>query len=254
MKTSTIIIAMLMFVFTNMNAQNIYEDNFNSYDVDVDVTTLGFSLVNPLPATIQAADALNNNGSKFVKIAASGTSNINIKAPARNLEVGKSYTYEVMTSTPSAKNRTPYIYFTGGRTLGGTIVNAPAWTKSSYTFTVQTGESEVRVAVISQEKTIDVYFDDMLLYEYVAPAATPNLENGDTKVVKNILSGDFRIMSSLLVSAYEVLNANGQLIKTEKGLNSQAVNVSAGDFSKGVYVFKIMTANGKTIIQKIVNN
>lgn len=254
MKTSTIIIATLMFVFTNMNAQNIFEDNFNTYEVGTDLSTLGFTLVNPLPVTIQAADALNNNGSKFVKIAANGTSNINIKAPARNLEVGKSYTYEVMTSTPSAKNRTPYIYFTGGRTLGGTIVNATPWTKSSYTFTVQAGESEVRVAVISQEKTIDIYFDDMLLYEYIAPAATPNLETVDTKVVKNLLNGDFRIMSSMSVSSYEIFNTSGQLIKTEKGLNSQNINVSAGNLSKGVYLFKIMVTDGQTIIKKIANN
>ncbi len=242
-----------MFGFSHVTAQTIFEDNFNSYEVGVDVSTLGFSLVNPLPATIQAADALNNNGSKFVKITASGTSNINIKAPARNLEVGKSYTYEVMTSTPSAKNRTPYVYFTGGRTLGGTIVNAPAWTKSSYSFTVQAGESEAKVAVISQEKTIDVYFDDMLLYEFVPPAATPEIQSSNIKVVKNLLNGEYRIIGNDLIAGYEVFNTKGQVVEQAADLNSRDISLNLNNLSKGIYIFKITDINSQVYMQKVVN-
>jgi hypothetical protein len=239
-----------MFILTNMNAQNIFQDNFNSYPVDTDVTTLGYTVLNGLSVTVQAADATNNNGSQFIKVATTGASNINVRTPEFTLVEGKTYMFEVMTFTATTKNRTPYVYFTGGRTLGGTIVNAPEWTKSSYSFTVNTGESAVKLAVISQEKTIDIFIDDFVLYEFI-DTAIPETQSSTIKIVKNLIDGAYRIISEDIVSGYEVYNTKGQLVKNASALNVPEISVNLSDMAKGVYLLKVTDGFNKTFTQKV---
>ncbi|MCX6307815.1 MAG: T9SS type A sorting domain-containing protein [Bacteroidia bacterium] len=253
MKKITFFTVMLLLVFTSMNAQNVYVNDFNSLEINSTPADFFTSSIT-ITATVQAADAVGNNGSKFLKMSPGGTS-LNFRSPIITLELGKSYAFTAKTYVPEAKNRV--ILFapavTGAAYAQTAAINTPLqWIEHRINLTPTDQQLSVRVGFYSgQLNTVDLYADDMAVFEYV-PDALQNTEAGDTKVVKNLLNGNFQIMSSLSVSAYEVFNTNGQLIKTEKGLNAQNINVSAGNFSKGVYIFKITDRNSLVHIQKVV--
>ncbi len=54
------------------------------------------------------------------------------------------------------------------------------------------------------------------------------------------------------INTVELLNINGQLIKTINANNSKSVNVDIDNISKGVYFIMILTDNKKNIIHKMV--
>ncbi len=163
----------MLFVFLQTNAQTIvFQDKYDETKAGVDLTTAGYTLSpKSMVATVQSKDAIGNNGSQFVKIAVDTQNSIAFGPAVKKLEPGKTYTFEVMTSAPVAKNRTPYILIgdqkpgAGGRKVGGDVVNAAEWTKSSKSFTLLPGETDVKFQVYSAEKTIDLYIDDFIVYE-----------------------------------------------------------------------------------------
>lgn len=242
-----------MFVLTNMNAQTyLYQDNFNSAAVDATVTSLNYQLAQT--GTIQAANALGNNGSQFVKITAN-TNTISFKSPAiTNFVTGKNYTLDVMTNASATRNRTPYVWPIGGtRTvIGGSIVSAVGWTRSTYTFKLQVNETEFRVGVYSGTSTADLYVDDLMLYEDPG-ASVANVNTTNTKVIKNLLGGEYRIISDEMLREYGIYNMNGQLVKQVNDLYSTNIPVNLIGLSKGVYIFKITDKNSQVYTQKVVN-
>jgi hypothetical protein len=256
MKKNFTLIAMLMFILTNMTAQTyLHQDNFNSAAVDATVSSLGYTLGQV--GTIQAADAAGNNGSQFVKITQNGA-NMSLKSPAiTNFVVGKNYTLEVKTNVPSAKNRTPYVWIVGGTrpggVLGGSIVSAIGWTKSTYTFKLLANETEFRVGVYSgNNNTVDLYVDDLMLYEDQGTSVS-DVNVSSVKVVKNLLGGEYRIIGDEIVRSYSIYNMNGQLIMQSNNLNSQDISVNLNNLSKGIYIFKITDKNSQNYIQKVLN-
>ena len=245
-----------MFVLTNMNSQTyLHQDNFNSAAVDATVTSLGYAL-NQV-GTIQAANAAGNNGSQFVKITANNNT-MSFKTPAiTNFVTGKNYTLDVMTNVPSAKNRTPYVWIIGGTrpggVLGGSIVSAIGWTRSTYTFKLLVNETEFRVGVYSgNNNTVDLYVDDLMLYEDPG-ASVADVNSTNTKVIKNLLGGEYRIISDEMVREYGIYNMSGQLVKQVNDLYSNNIIVNLNDLSKGVYIFKITDKNSQVYTQKVVN-
>ena len=257
-KTFFFLFGMSILVSTYTRAQNLINDNFNQYAVGTPISSLGYS-GQPVAATgtIQAADAPGNNGTQFVKIPGSAN-DMNFKTPAiTNFVVGHTYVFEMMTSVPSEKSRNLRIWPKGGTraVIGGSPISALGWTKSSITFTLASGDCTSFIAgfTSSNNKTVDVYLDDLLLYDQSTTNSVSEIGAVSVMVVKNMFGGDLRIISSDEVLSYSICNLNGQLIKQVNGLNSCNVSLNLNSLAKGVYVFRIIDKYSEVHIQKVLN-
>ena len=257
MKKILFLFIMSILVSTYISAQNLINDNFNQYAVGTPISSLGYS-GQPVAATgtIQAADAPGNNGTQFVKIPGSAN-DMNFKTPAiTNFVVGHTYVFEMMTSVPSDKSRNLRIWPTGGTraVIGGSPITALGWTKSSITFTLASGDCTSFIAgfTSSNNKTVDVYLDDLLLYDK-STAAVSNVNGVSMTVVKNLLAENFKILGSEKVQAYSICDLNGKQIKEVSDLKSCNVTVDLSNLSKGIYFLKILDVNSQVHIQKVSN-
>ena len=257
MKKILFLFIMSILVSTYISAQNLINDNFNQYAVGTPISSLGYS-GQPVAATgtIQAADAPGNNGTQFVKIPGSAN-DMNFKTPAiTNFVVGHTYVFEMMTSVPSEKSRNLRIWPKGGTraVIGGSPISALGWTKSSITFTLASGDCTSFIAgfTSSNNKTVDVYLDDLLLYDK-STAAVSNVNGVSMTVVKNLLAENFKILGSEKVQAYSICDLNGKQIKEVSDLKSCNVTVDLSNLSKGIYFLKILDVNSQVHIQKVSN-
>ncbi|MEA4935432.1 MAG: right-handed parallel beta-helix repeat-containing protein [Paludibacter sp.] len=126
------------------NAQTvIFEDQFDNYDLSFDLAGAGYVLWAG-NASVVEGDA--GSGSRFAVL--QPTANNCYFRRIFSLEEGKSYTFEVYTRSPEGMNHR-VVAKVGTRTVQGDLVNQTTWTKSSITFTVETGESEVTLWVYS---------------------------------------------------------------------------------------------------------
>ncbi|MFA5418077.1 MAG: hypothetical protein WC341_06420, partial [Bacteroidales bacterium] len=239
MKKHVIIILMMMCGITLTAQTTVFSDNFNSYEAGTDLlaapsefitTTLGIA------ATVEAADAPGNNGSQFVKIVPNNLA-LNFRSPSITVVAGKPYVYVAKTYVPAAKNRTLQITLaSGGASFKSSevISSVTTWTETSLSFTPTELQTAIRLVFYSgASKTIDLYVDDMLLYDDSStPIASVN-ESG-LKVVKNMLNNEYCIISTADVTGYVLYNCNGQVIKHAKSLNDKMVSLNFSNLSKGV--------------------
>ena len=121
----------------------IFEDQFDNYNSDFDLAKAGYVLWEGT-ASVTEGDAVS--GTRFATL--QPTANNCYFRRTFTLEEGRSYTFEVYTRSPEGMNHRA-VAKVGARIIQGPLVNQTSWTKSSVTFTVEAGESEVVLWVYS---------------------------------------------------------------------------------------------------------
>jgi hypothetical protein len=178
-------VVFLFFIpFISINADTIFfQDDFESYTSDFNLTGAGYELLNG-GAFIRSGDAVS--GSNFASL--EPTSNDLYFNKNLTLREEESYTYEVFTRSPGAKNHRAVVRV-GNRTIQGTLNSNTNWEKVTINFKVETGESAVVLRVYSWPiSNVDV--DDIKLtghFEvitqnqyYIDPVLGDNSNKGDT--------------------------------------------------------------------------
>lgn len=121
----------------------IFEDQFENYNPGFDLAGAGYVL---WTGTASVAEGDAADGTHYAVL--QPTANNCYFRRSFTLEEGQSYTFEVDTRSPDGMNHRA-VAKVGTRTIQGSLVNQTTWTKSSITFTVEAGESEVTLWIYS---------------------------------------------------------------------------------------------------------
>lgn len=136
-----------------------------------------------------------------------------------------------------------YVYHSGNYTPVGTMLNAHKITFSNDSIFIL---SEKHVT----QKASFANFDYLRFYKTPIPTAIQNI-NGETASI--LFNGEqISIQSPLLIKRVELISASATLLQRLTP-RSNSLTYSVSELSAGVYLIKVITADG-VIVKKIIKN
>lgn len=249
-KTLLFVFAVLMGLPTLLEAQaTVFEDDFESYANGYNLVDAGYAVwagtATVTDVSVAGGDAFSGNN--FAQC--QPDNNDFYLRKNLTLEEGKTYTFEVMTKSPDGKNHRA-VAKVGDRSIQGDLVNATDWTKTSITFTVGAGETDVIVWVYSWPVSrVDV--DDFRVVEESATAIS-NVK-ADAVQVAQTASGEFLVSAENNISSLSVYTSGGQLVKQVVNTGTSEVKFNLNGQSQGLYVLCIEDVRGNVSVKKVVN-
>jgi hypothetical protein len=250
-----------LFVYgTNVNAQSgdfPLSDDFESYEVGFDVTTLDYyDILNANSALVSAAD--DSSDGQFVTM----TTDVNggtfkIKSGAALGGFGNGI-YTFSTSIKGSLGKTVKLKIYGGNDHVTILEPGESTTEDWTTITIKfeiSGLADTAVEypapVIYCYSIQDVYIDNLYISDETTGVTLYEEEFAFT-VAPNPSNGVFSITSKKDIAEYSVFNTAGQIIKSEKGLKTRYLNIDISNATPGVYMVKVKDVNGNENVVKQV--
>ncbi len=227
----------------------VWSDDFEAYTVPVNLTTEGYDV---WEGTVNAVDAAANgitavSGANVAKCNPGSTLNIYLRKTIE-LQGGKQYTYSA--STMQAEGKKHFIQVVvDGTTLKAEGTNT-SWQSKSITFTPSVTQNVV-LTTYMYFKEVTMYVDDMKL-TLDTPTSIKDAETINLTVAPNPSNGIFRITASETLSAVEVYNTAGQLVKNQTVANADDLTLDMSAYSRGLYVLKLSSVSGDHYTKKVM--
>lgn len=251
MKKTILFVFVVLLSITTVKAQNVvFEDDFESYANGYNLVNAGYAVwtgtATVSDVTVVGGDAFSGNN--FAQCQPDGNDFYFRKN--LTLEEGKTYTFEVMTKSPDGKNHKPVVKV-GGRLVDNGLVNNNTWGKTSITFTVGAGETEVVVWVYSWPVSrVDI--DDFKVLEESATAIT-NLKV-DFVQVAQVASGEFIVSAENEITSLSIYTSGGKLLKQMTNIDALEVTFNLNRQPTGLFVLRIEDVQGNFSVKKVINN
>jgi len=246
MKQCLLFLGILLTSVFGVNAQSVvFEDNFESYEVGTNLADKGYAIW---------------EGGATVEIEAETTNKIaNCNPSAQNfyfrrvftLEEGKSYTFEVSTKSPDAKNHR-VVAKVGERNVQSELINSTSWKKTTLKFTVGTGESNVTIWIYSFPINV-VHLDNYKLIDDNGVATKINELPGLSVIMfPNPTTGKLQINHSTRILSLNVYDISGKLIEVLNDINQEQYTMDLTSYQKGAYFVTVHDVEGKKLTQKVI--
>jgi len=249
MKKNLLLLLVLPAFSLALNAQIVFEDDYESYDDATNLTSVGYKVwegtASVVDVDVQTGESPAYSGSKYAKCIP-GNNNFYLR---RNLTLveGKTYTFEVVTRSPEGKNHKVEIKV-GDRAVSNGVVNHKTWNKVSVEVTIGSGETSAVAYVYSWPKArVDV--DDFKVYEGTATRISKN-EIESFKVFPNPSKGLFTLSGENTINRYVVYNSAGQAVKDVNSIGNPQTTVNLSELPKGLYMIKVVDERGDSHIVK----
>ncbi len=246
MKKSLLFLGILMASIVGVNAQSVFfGDDFESYDVGTNLAEKGYILWEG-GATVEAEAGTTN------KIA-------NLNPSAQNfyfrrefkLEEGKSYTFEVSTKSPDAKNHR-VVAKVGERTIQSDLINSTTWKNTTVKFTVGTGETNVILWIYSFPVSV-VHLDNYKLIDDKGVATKINsAPDLSVQMFPNPTNGELNIYNSSRILSLNVYDITGKMIETRNDVHREQYRMDLSSYQKGVYFVAVKDVDGNKSTRKIM--
>lgn len=226
----------------------VYSDDFESYDAEVSLIDEGYLVwvggAKVMDTTIAAS------GTKYALCLPSGN-NYSLRKEL-TLEVGKTYTFEAMTKSPSGNNHKLTAILNAGteRKLNSDLLNHSDWSKLSVDFTVEAGEENVTVVVYSYPIN-HVYVDDFKVIEQI-PTVGVEAKTFSSLSIQNNQDGLITLVGTTPFVNYSVFALSGQMIAHQNNINTEAFSVDLQNSPKGLYLIQATDASGVSYSEKVL--
>lgn len=250
MKKSLLFITAVVVGLSTATAQNVvFEDRYESFDVGTSLTNEGYAVWEGTATVTDEATSGSApaNGSKYAFCQPGGNS-FYLRKPL-TLEVGKSYTFEVMTKSPAGNNHR-IVARIGTRNVQSALINHTDWQSTSVNFTVEAGEEEC-VFWIYSFPTTAVHVDDFIVKEQGATAISQNEASKGLSVLYSS-NAQLRVTGDAALASYSVFSLNGQAVQRADAINANELLIDLSAQAKGIYVIKATDVNGLVYIQKVI--
>jgi len=228
------------------NAQSVvFGDDFESYDVGTNLAEKGYILWEG-GATVEAqADTTNK-----IAVCTPSAQNFYFRREF-TLEEGKSYTFEVSTKSPDAKNHR-VVARVGERNVQSELINSTTWKKTTLKFTVGTGETKVILWVYSFPVNA-VHLDNYKLIDDNGVATKiGELSELSVQMFPNPTIGALNIYHSTAIASLNIYDIAGKLIETRNDINLEQYRMDLTSYQKGVYFVAVKDVNGNKSTRKIM--
>ncbi len=250
MKKSLLFIAMnLLLGSYHLTAQVVaFSDDYESYETGTNLTSQGYAVWEGVATVTDEATSGSApaNGTKYV-LCQPGGNNFYLRKPL-TLEVGKSYTFEVMTKTPAGNNYRVVAHI-GTRNVQTPLLKNKDWAKTSLDFTVAAGEENCIFWIYSYPKTA-VHVDDFIIKEQSATAIS---ETGAFSGLTVQYSAEsVRITGVTPFAGYQLFSLGGQVISSAEAVNSDELSINLSGLAKGLYLISVTDVNGRVYTEKVV--
>lgn len=247
MKKQLLLLLVLPAISLALNAQTVFEDDYESYDDGTNLTSEGYAVwagvATVVDDQVQTEESPAYSGHKYAKCIPDDN-NFYLRKSI-TLEEGKTYTFEVVTRSPAGKNHKIAIDLgegDGKRTVASSLVNNTTWSKVSVEVEVGSGETSAVAYVYSWPKTrVDV--DDFKIYEGTATRISKN-EMKSFKVFPNPSEGVFNLTGENTIKEYVVFNSAGQVVNSVSSVGNSRTSVDLSGMPKGVYLIKVTDDKG----------
>lgn len=244
MKKCLLILGMSFAVATGALAQTIvFEDDFEGYEVGTNLADEGYILWEG-GATVQ----LEGETSNKIGLLSPSAQNYYFRREF-TLEEGKSYTFELSTKSPDAKNHR-VVARLGDRNVQGELINSTSWTNTILDFTIGAGETNVILWVYSFPQSV-IHIDNYKLIDKDGTTHVSELKKSPVQMYPNPVRGLLNINHNARILSLKVSDITGKLIETKKNINRETYILDLTSYQKGVYFVAIQDDKGTRIAQKI---
>jgi hypothetical protein len=246
MKKSLLFLGILMASVIGVNAQSVvFQDDFESYDVGTNLAEKGYVLWEG-GATVAAEEGTTNK----IAVCTPSAQNFYFRR-VFTLTEGKSYTFEVSTKSPDAKNHR-VVAQVGTRNVQSELINSTTWKKTTLKFTVGTGETNVTLWIYSFPVNA-VHLDNYKLIDDNGVATKiNNAPELSVQMFPNPTNGELNIYHSARILSLNVYDIAGKLIETRNDVNREQYRMDLTTYQKGVYFLAVLDVEGKRITQKVM--
>jgi len=246
MKKCLLFLGILLVSVVGTNAQSVvFGDDFESYDVGTNLAEKGYILWEG-GATVEAqADTTNK-----IAVCTPSAQNFYFRR-VFSLTEGKSYTFEVSTKSPDAKNHR-VVAQVGTRNVQSELINSTIWKKTTLKFTVGTGETNVTLWVYSFPVNV-VHLDNYKLIDDNGVATKiSDVPELSIKMFPNPTNDELHIQHNSKIISLNVYDISGKLRETLNDIYQEQFTMDMKSYQKGVYFVAVKDVNGNKSTRKIM--